>query len=83
MDEHVINVSAATLLIAGVEYPPGATIPVSADPAQVAHWVAIGLAQPPPAPHRPVYSEAVREVSVSDGAPVTDWVEEPDGDDRL
>lgn len=69
-----LNRWTGTLWIQGVPYAPGAIIPATVDPAQLASFAAQGIIEPTTAPAptpqklRRVASQAVEEV--------------PDGDDR-
>lgn len=47
------NVSPHTLTFAGVPYPPGSTIPATADPAQLAYFATQGVVVPTTAPVAP------------------------------
>ena len=67
-----LNAWSDTLWIAGVPYAPGAVIPASADPAQLAYFEAQGVVKPTTAPASP--SDPLRRVASS---PVK---EEPDAD---
>jgi len=44
------NVYTGTLMIRGVPYVPGAVIPATADPAQLAYFAAQGIVEPTTAP---------------------------------
>jgi hypothetical protein len=70
-----INRWTGTLWLQGVAYAPGATIPATVDPAQLAAFAAQGIIEPmtapaptPPPLRRVASRRAVKEV--------------PDGDDR-
>ena len=72
-----INRWTGTLWLQGVPYEPGAEIPATVDPAQLASFAAQGIIEPttapaptPPKLRRVVSHEAVKEAPDVDASPV-------------